>query len=172
MSAARHIPLLPVEELARRERRQSSSWPQFWDALDTVKDPEIPVVSIWELGILQDVDLADGILRITITPTYSGCPAMTTIAEDIENCLADSGYPVSIETRLAPAWSTSWISESARAALRDYGIAPPREAGEPVTCPRCGSSGVRKLSQFGSTACKALFQCGDCREPFDHFKPF
>lgn len=176
MAAAHRIPLLPAEEHERRQRRADSALQALWDVLDAVKDPEIPVISIWELGILQDIELRDERVLVTITPTYSGCPAMGQIAEDVITALAEAGYPDSeIATRLAPAWSTSWIADEAQERLRQYGIAPPGTgcAGEPVEvrCPLCGSANVRTISEFGSTACKALYQCADCAEPFDHFKP-
>ena len=175
-AAVHHIPLLPIEEHRRRLRRAESGLPQLWSLLDAVKDPEIPVISIWELGILQDIERRDGKIIVTITPTYSGCPAMDVIAEDVAIALAAGGYPDSeVVTRLAPAWSTSWIVEEAQEALRRYGIAPPGQACDgqvaPVCCPQCGSDNVRTISEFGSTACKALYQCGDCGEPFDRFKP-
>ncbi len=169
------IPLLPIEEHQRRLRRAESECPDLWVVLDAIKDPEIPVISIWELGILQDIELCEGKVLVTITPTYSGCPAMGVIAEDVVSALTEAGYPDSkIVTRLAPAWSTSWIVEEAQEALRNYGIAPPGRgcAGDAeVCCPQCGSKNVRSISEFGSTACKALYQCGDCAEPFDRFKP-
>ena len=166
------ISIMPAEEHERRARRTDSAYPELWDLLDAVKDPEIPVVSIWDLGILQDVRVEGEVAVITITPTYSGCPAMGAIEREIVECLAEGGRTGRVETRLAPAWSTSWISGSAREALRKYGIAPPRESGGAIECPLCGSGNVKVVSEFGSTACKALYQCGDCREPFDHFKPF
>lgn len=170
-----HIPLIPAAEHERRQRRAHSAVPQLWEILDEVMDPEIPVVSIWELGILQDVALIDDNVLVTITPTYSGCPAMDVIAEDIDTALSQSGFTRSeIVTRLAPAWSTSWISPQAQEKLRAYGIAPPGETADgraiAVACPRCGSTDLRRISEFGSTACKALYQCRECAEPFDHFK--
>jgi ring-1,2-phenylacetyl-CoA epoxidase subunit PaaD len=169
------IPSLPAEEHARRRRRADSPVPELWDLLDAVKDPEIPVVSLWEMGILQDIEMDGSLVRVTITPTYSGCPAMAVMAEDVESELESVGYRCEVVTRLSPAWSTRWMSEEAQQKLRDYGIAPPGggpggEAVE-VLCPRCESPGVRRLSEFGSTACKALYQCTACGEPFDHFKP-
>ncbi len=170
------IALLPVEEHQRRQRRADSTCPQLWDALDSVKDPEIPVISIWELGVLQDVELREGAVIVTITPTYSGCPAMGVMAEDVVIALREAGYSnTEVVTRLAPAWSTSWIMDEAQEALREYGIAPPGRscAGEhaEICCPQCGSSNVHSVSEFGSTACKALYKCDDCSEPFDRFKP-
>ena len=175
MTEASIIPSLPAEEHERRRRRAESPVSELWDLLDAVKDPEIPVVSLWEMGILQDIEIEGSLVRVTITPTYSGCPAMTAMAEDVVAELASAGYQCQVITRLSPAWSTSWMSDEAQRKLRDYGIAPPgggrgEEAVE-VLCPRCESSEVRRLSEFGSTACKALYQCSACGEPFDHFKP-
>ena len=166
---------------------------RVWEVLDAVPDPEIPVVSIRELGILRDIRrAADNALEIVITPTYSGCPAMYQIAEDIGTALNDAGFTNHrIETVLAPAWTTDWMTDAARDKLRQYGIAPPmgncgsnehapqerpirfvpRVVDQPA-CPRCGSSNTQRLAQFGSTACKALYRCMDCREPFDYFKPY
>lgn len=166
-----------------------------WAVLETVPDPEIPVVSIRELGILRDVRRApDGQLEVVITPTYSGCPAMSQIAEDVAHALDVAELaPYRIETTLTPAWTTDWITDAAREKLRAYGIAPPTgncgggtaPAGEqPMAfmakpkplpapaCPHCGSHHTERLAQFGSTACKALYRCIDCREPFDYFKPY
>ena len=164
-----------------------------WAVLEAVPDPEIPVVSIRELGILRDVRrAADGPLEVVITPTYSGCPAMGQIAEDVGQALDDAQLgPYRIETMLTPAWTTDWITDAAREKLRAYGIAPPtgdcgggapQASIQPVTfmpkplpapaCPRCGSPHTERLAQFGSTACKALYRCLDCREPFDYFKPY
>ncbi len=170
---ADHIPLLPLEEHQRRQRRAASDLSQLWSLLDQVKDPEIPVISVWELGVLQDIEQRAGKVIVTITPTYSGCPAMGVMAEDIVSALAAGGYPDSaVVTRLAPAWSTGWIAAEAQEALRSYGIAPPGPgSGGQISCPQCGSGHVRSISEFGSTACKALYQCGDCSEPFDRFKP-
>lgn len=167
------IDLLPAEEQERRERRAASRVPELWALLDTVMDPEIPVVSIWDLGILQDVRREGDEVIVVITPTYSGCPAMSDIETSVREAMAQAGHPrCRVEHRLAPAWSTRWILPEARERLRTYGIAPPAEAGEALTCPHCGASEVRELSAFGSTACKALYQCRACHEPFDHFKPF
>jgi ring-1,2-phenylacetyl-CoA epoxidase subunit PaaD len=162
-----------------------------WTVLETVPDPEIPVVSIRELGILRDVRrAADGVLEVVITPTYSGCPAMSQIAEDVAHALEVAKLtPYRVATVLAPAWTTDWMTAEARDKLRAYGIAPPtgncasEAPGEKVirfvpkalpapACPRCGSAHTERLAQFGSTACKALYRCIDCREPFDYFKPY
>ena len=174
--------------------RPDATLEHAWAVLEAVPDPEIPVVSIRELGILRDVRrAADGVLEVVITPTYSGCPAMSQIAEDIGHALDTAGLtPHRIATVLAPAWTTDWMTADAREKLRAYGIAPPTgdcasnaaaTAGEKVVrfvprplaapaCPRCGSAHTERLAQFGSTACKALYRCIDCREPFDYFKPY
>lgn len=146
----------------------------------TVPDPEIPVLTIEDLGILRDVEEhPDGHVRVTITPTYSGCPAMEAIRSDVTAALAGAGYDdVAVDLVLSPAWTTDWMSAEGRRKLEEYGIAPPvtREAGGPVPvalsvrCPRCGSPDTRELSRFGSTACKSLWVCNACREPFDHVK--
>ena len=176
MTDSVHIPLVPAEEYERRQRRATSGLQSLWSLLDAVTDPEIPAVSLWQLGVLQDLAMRGEVVVVTITPTYSGCPAMSVMAEDIVAALADAGYSDSeIVTRLYPAWSTSWMSDEAREKLRVYGIAPPGQcSGEravKIECPRCGSDHVRNISEFGSTACKALYQCADCSEPFDYFKP-
>lgn len=152
-----------------------------WAVLATVPDPEIPVISVVDLGIVRDVQVDANGVRIVITPTYAGCPATEVIRADIAGALAAAGIaPVSIETRLAPAWTTDWIGPAAREALRAYGIAPPcavaqGEATQALAfrprCPRCGSHRSELLSRFGATPCKALYRCAQCREPFDFFKP-
>ncbi|MFI5447471.1 1,2-phenylacetyl-CoA epoxidase subunit PaaD [Polaromonas sp. UC242_47] len=160
----------------------------IWELLDAVPDPEIPVVSIRELGILRDVREDDQGLEIIITPTYSGCPAMDQIADDIRTALAQQQLSARITTQLAPAWTTDWISAAARIKLHSYGIAPPHtlapggdrvirfaprlSAAQAVACPQCGSSHTTETSHFGSTACKALYKCLDCLEPFDYFKTY
>jgi ring-1,2-phenylacetyl-CoA epoxidase subunit PaaD len=149
--------------------------------LDEVKDPEVPALSIVELGIVRDVTVDHGNVTVLITPTYSGCPAMHAIEDDIRSCLAAKGFAnVRIETVYAPAWTTDWMTEAAREKLRAYGIAPPGRAGDApvvierrraaVTCPFCGSSDTRHTSEFGSTSCKALHVCNDCTQPFEEFK--
>ncbi|MCO5129463.1 MAG: phenylacetate-CoA oxygenase subunit PaaJ [Xanthobacteraceae bacterium] len=150
-----------------------------WDAAAQVVDPEIPVLTIADLGVLRDVSIRDGEIEVAITPTYSGCPAMNMIAVEIELALerAGLGRPV-VRTVLSPAWTTDWMSDDGRRKLRDYGIAPPRPGGgrralfgvEEVACPQCGSTDTATLSEFGSTSCKALWRCNSCREPFDYFK--
>lgn len=161
---------------------------QVWDVLEAVPDPEIPVVSIRELGILRDVRHVAGGVEIIITPTYSGCPAMGQIEDDIRAALAQHRLSARITTQLAPAWTTDWISAATKAKLRSYGIAPPHttapgsdkvirfaarhQAADAVACPQCGSVHTTETSHFGSTACKALYKCLDCLEPFDYFKPY
>ena len=144
---------------------------EVWDWLEAVPDPEIPVISVVDLGVVRDVDVQDDRVRVIITPTYSGCPAMSVIAMDIETELIKHGLKdVQIETRIAPAWTTEWLSEKGKARLEEFGIAPPQVAGGPERCPRCKSKNVEKVSQFGSTPCKAQWRCRDCIEPFDYFK--
>lgn len=144
---------------------------QVWDWLEAVPDPEIPVISVVDLGVVRDVQVDQAGVRVTITPTYTGCPAMSVIAMDIETELAKQGVTnLSLETRIAPAWTTDWLSEKGRARLETYGIAPPQSAGGPKRCPLCKSEKVERVSQFGSTPCKAQWRCRDCLEPFDYFK--
>lgn len=134
--------------------------------LETVMDPEIPVISVVDLGIVRSI----GESRVVITPTYSGCPATDVIERSIREALDLNGFrDVAIETRLDPPWTTDWISQAGKAKLHDYGIAPP-ELAKTATCPRCGSTNSREISRFGSTPCKAQWQCQDCLEPFDRFK--
>ncbi|WP_296604527.1 1,2-phenylacetyl-CoA epoxidase subunit PaaD [Nocardioides sp.] len=147
-----------------------------WKIAADIPDPELPVVTIADLGILRDVTEDDqGRVHVRITPTYSGCPAMETIRTDLIETLTAAGYRhVDVEFVLAPAWTTDWMSEEAKAKLRAYGVAPPG-AGPvsvplAVRCPQCGSLDTRESSRFGSTACKSLWVCRACREPFDHFK--
>lgn len=153
------------------------------DWLQAVADPEIPVLSVVDLGVVREVSWQDDACVVTITPTYSGCPAMYEITHAIERCLQDHGIDqFRVETRLAPAWTTDWMSEKGRAALKGYGIAPPAQSAidisgisrkhtaPAVACPHCGSANTRLISGFGSTSCKALYRCSSCREPFDYFK--
>jgi len=150
-----------------------------WEVAATVLDPELPVVTIADLGILRDVTEDDrGRVHVQITPTYSGCPAMETIRTDLVDALTVAGYSqVDVEFVLSPAWTTDWLTDEARAKLTAYGIAPPAPRGEgpvplalSVRCPQCGSLDTRESSRFGSTSCKSLWVCQSCREPFDHFK--
>jgi ring-1,2-phenylacetyl-CoA epoxidase subunit PaaD len=178
---------------------------KIWHLLEQVPDPEIPVVSIRELGILRDVrHAADGSIEVVITPTYSGCPAMGQIDDDVKAALKAAGLQAKVITQLAPAWTTDWMTETAKTKLRDYGIAPPQHAAlhhappgqviqfamksgaayankqrangqldyQNVPCPRCASSNTTETSHFASTACKALYKCLSCLEPFDYFKPY
>jgi ring-1,2-phenylacetyl-CoA epoxidase subunit PaaD len=150
-----------------------------WEIAAKVVDPEIPVLTIADLGVLREVAVNDGRVEVTITPTYSGCPAMNMIALEIELALEREGFRKSkIRTVLSPAWTTDWMSEDGRRKLREYGIAPPQAASsrralfgvDQVACPQCGSDNTEVLSEFGSTSCKALWRCKNCREPFDYFK--
>jgi ring-1,2-phenylacetyl-CoA epoxidase subunit PaaD len=176
----------PVMDADRLSRRVMAAWA----VLDTVPDPEVPALSLRDLGVVREVTPRaardGGGLEVVLTPTYSGCPATEVIAESVKSALESQGLgPVAVKHRLAPAWTTDWISESGRRKLREYGVAPPEHlseanAGRPqpirlrprnVACPRCGSLSTERLSAFGSTACKALHRCLVCREPFEHFKP-
>lgn len=150
-----------------------------WALLRDVPDPEVPVLSVVEFGMVREVvEDEDGCLLVTLTPTYSGCPATEAIAADVQAALAPLGR-VRLQQRLDPAWTTAWLSPEARDKLRAYGIAPPCTGGEgqavrlqqAIPCPRCGHARSERLSQFGSTACKALYRCLGCREPFEYFKP-
>jgi ring-1,2-phenylacetyl-CoA epoxidase subunit PaaD len=150
-----------------------------WDAAASVVDPEIPVLTIADLGVLRAVDVSDGHVEVAITPTYSGCPAMNMIALEIELALQREGFlDAKVRTVLSPAWTTDWMSEDGRRKLREYGIAPPLPTSsrralfgvQQVACPQCSSNDTELLSEFGSTSCKALWRCKSCREPFDYFK--
>ena len=148
--------------------------------LREVTDPEIPVLSIMDMGVVRDVTQDEKDVLVKITPTYSGCPAMDTIATDIKIKLDEAGYNTTVKLVLSPAWTTDWITENGRRELEKYGIAAPLDDSSDkralfdgeriVKCTNCGSTNTKMVSQFGSTACKALFQCEDCLEPFDYFK--
>ena len=158
----------------------------IWELLEEVKDPEVPVLSVIDLGIVRQVQISEVLgekktIEVTITPTYSGCPAMDVISMDIRLKLIEKGYKdVTIKQQLSPAWSTDWMSEEGKEKLRKYGIAPPNPKQqfcssemflqEIVACPRCHSTHTELISQFGSTACKAMYRCLDCKEAFDYFK--
>ncbi|MCI2399259.1 1,2-phenylacetyl-CoA epoxidase subunit PaaD [Aliiroseovarius subalbicans] len=143
---------------------------QIWDWLDAVPDPEIPVISLVDLGIIRDVTWEGDMLNVTVTPTYSGCPATTQINEDILAGLAANGLTnVTLKRQLSPAWTTDWLTEKGAASLEKFGIAPPAK-GVPARCPNCHGTDLEKSSQFGSTPCKALWKCRSCLEPFDYFK--
>jgi len=192
----------PAPGAVRATRTRAQREEAAWAVLDTVPDPEVPALSLRDLGVVRDVLTRDdeggvGVLEVVLTPTYSGCPATEVIARSVAAALEEEGLgPVKVTQRLAPAWTTDWMSESGRRKLREYGIAPPehleptgtdgRSRGapgdavparpirlrlRPVACPRCGSAETERLSAFGSTACKALHRCLACREPFEHFKP-
>lgn len=142
--------------------------------LEQVVDPEIPVLTIGDMGILRDVTVADdGMVRVVVTPTYSGCPAMDLIRDEIVDALAAAGIDrVTVDMVFSPPWTTEWMSDHAKEKLRAFGIAPPGSTAgaDPVLCPRCASASTRTVSEFGSTACKALMVCEHCGEPFDRFK--
>lgn len=150
----------------------------IWKILETVKDPEVPVLSVVDLGVIRAVELEEQQVRVTITPTYTGCPAMDMISMHIKMALNAAGYQTSIQTVLSPAWTTDWMTENGKQQLKAYGIAPP--VGKSfdqayldnliVPCPQCNSTHTVLVSQFGSTACKALYKCEECKEPFDYFK--
>lgn len=153
-----------------------------WAALDAVPDPEVPVLSVRDLGIVRDVREAPGAeggVEVVLTPTYSGCPATEVIASSVREALQAAGFErVAVTHQLAPAWTTDWISAEGRRKLREYGIAPPGSVSDTIrirprgiACPRCGSEDTERLSAFGATACKALHRCLACHEPFEHFKP-
>lgn len=154
----------------------------IYDYLGEVKDPEVPVLSIIDLGIVRDIHWDDDELEVIITPTYNGCPAMDMISTNIRVMLSTLGFKkIKITKVLSPAWTTEWMSEEGKRKLKEYGIAPPNplqqvcdqkyfQANEAVQCPRCNSLHTHRISEFGSTACKSLYQCDDCKEPFDYFK--
>ena len=198
--------IAPQRPLDERQQLSESEQTTLWALLDELTDPEIPVITLREMGILRALRRgADGRVEVVITPTYSGCPAMEQIHDDIAAALARAGVAARVVTQLAPAWTTDWMTAEAREKLRAYGIAPPHSAAAaalaaegqsvvrfaanmragraggtsagggfgtepPVACPQCGSTNTTETSHFGSTACKALYRCLDCMEPFDHFK--
>lgn len=155
---------------------------KIWQLLSTVTDPEVPVLTVMDLGIVRDVKVNEEQIEVIITPTYSGCPALDMITMNIKLLLIEHGYKnVKVTSVLSPAWTTDWMSEEGKMKLKEYGIAPPNPkqqvcddklfaADEAVQCPHCDSWHTRRISEFGSTACKALYQCNDCKEPFDYFK--
>lgn len=165
------------------ESRTRTPQQDAWDIAATVCDPEIPVLTIADLGILRNVQVTDNKVTVTITPTYSGCPAMDAIRDDLYTAFKKEGYKdVHVDLVLAPAWTTDWMTEAGKQKLQQYGIAPPTgnsKAGGhsgpirlslAVKCPQCSSLNTKELTRFGSTSCKALYVCQDCREPFDYFK--
>lgn len=152
-----------------------------WDILKKVSDPEIPVLTVVDMGVVREVTEKEGELLVSITPTYSGCPAMNEIESNIRWALEEAGYDhVNVETRLSPPWTTDWMTDEGKEKLLEYGIAPPEGSSadksvlfgeaKKVMCPQCRSRNTTMVSQFGSTACKALYKCNDCKEPFDYFK--
>ncbi len=155
---------------------------KIWRILETVTDPEVPVLTIIDLGIVRDVKINEEQIEIIITPTYSGCPAMDMITMNIRLALLENGYKnIKVTSVLAPAWSTDWMSEAGKIKLKEYGIAPPNskqqvcktdlfQKEEAIQCPLCNSYHTHRISEFGSTACKSLYQCDECKEPFDYFK--
>jgi len=155
---------------------------KIWEILETVTDPEVPVLTIIDLGIVRDVKIQGNEIAITITPTYSGCPAMDMITINIRLALLEKNYKnIKVISVLTPAWTTDWMSEEGKRKLKEYGIAPPTpkqqlcspglfQKEEAIQCPLCNSYHTHRISEFGSTACKALYQCDDCKEPFDYFK--
>lgn len=179
-----------VAALPMTSRVRAATEQKVWDLLARVPDPEIPVISVVDLGIVREVECVEGgdSVVVTVTPTYSGCPATEVIAQAICDALSAAGIASpSVRTRISPAWTTDWLSEAGRKRLREYGIAPPvgraarehlvpisqlfAQATDPIVqCPRCDSKQARKVSEFGSTPCKALYQCESCKEPFDYFK--
>lgn len=175
------------------QKEPSEPFYAVWNLLESVTDPEIPVVNLREMGILRSVRQTAAGLEVVITPTYSGCPAMSQMHDDVANALSIAGMAARVLTQIAPAWSTDWMTPEGREKLRAYGIAPPHAShcGESnaniiqfasknraaradlaVPCPQCGSQNTTETSHFGSTACKALYRCLDCLEPFDYFKPY
>lgn len=150
---------------------------KIWRILENVTDPEIPVLTIVDLGIVRGIKNNDSEVEVIITPTYTGCPAMDMIAVNIRLALIENGYKnIKITSVLSPSWTTDWMSQAGKEKLKKYGIAPPISRSErnsladKIQCPQCQSGNVKLISQFGSTACKALYQCNDCKEPFDYFK--
>lgn len=173
----RELPLGP----SRRPSRADDA--ALWDLAATVCDPEIPVLTLADLGVLRDAYVHEGQAVVVITPTYSGCPAMDTMADDLVTTISSAGYSeVRVEKVLRPAWTTDWMSAEGRDKLSQYGIAPPTGQSAPgsssgpvrlalsVKCPQCGSLKTREMTRFGSTSCKALWVCRECMEPFDYFK--
>ena len=194
MSTTPSTPSTPLPNGPIAAKQVTDAHHEVWTLLETVTDPEIPVVSLREMGVLRAVrEGTDGLLEVVITPTYSGCPAMDQMGDDVRAALAEAGLTANVVTQLAPAWSTEWMTPEGREKLRAYGIAPPpvgavdacsrsivqftaknraKSLRQTVNCPQCGSENTTEISHFGSTACKALYKCLDCFEPFDYFKPY
>ncbi len=162
---------MAATRLSRCDVVSRATTEQVREWLDGVPDPEIPVISVVDLGIVRDVTWQGDTLEVAVTPTYSGCPATSVIAMDIETALRNRGIDdLRIVTQIAPAWTSDWLSDKGRARLEEYGIAPPRASGGPDRCPHCHAQDVERVSQFGSTPCKAQWRCRECLEPFDYFK--
>jgi ring-1,2-phenylacetyl-CoA epoxidase subunit PaaD len=141
---------------------------KIWELLNTVPDPEIPVISVVELGVVRDVTFSNNNYIISITPTYSGCPAVKAFQDDIKTCLNENNISnFELKIVYSPAWTTDWMTDATKEKLRKYGIAPPSDI---VICPQCNSEKTTLISDFGATACKALYKCSDCLEPFEFFK--
>lgn len=147
--------------------------------LETVSDPEIPVLSVIDLGVVREIEVSDEMIYVVITPTYSGCPAMHAMEINIRKAIAPLGKKIHVTTVLSPAWTTDWMTEDGKKKLKEYGIAPPMDETDretlfsesvAVPCPKCNSINTKSISRFGSTSCKAHYQCNDCKEPFDYFK--
>lgn len=168
---AQIIPTLHPLYSQRLARRQQSQSPELWNRLDTVCDPELPGVTLWDLGVLQDILVTDSCIEVAITLTYSGCPAVHTMKDDIKACLSEvqPDHDIVVKVLLSPAWSTDMMSPEAKNQLNGINIAAPDD-NDVVQCPLCGSHNTLLLSQFGSTACKALYRCNNCLETFDYFK--
>jgi ring-1,2-phenylacetyl-CoA epoxidase subunit PaaD len=181
--------LTAAEERVARPRPQDAASARVWDIAATVNDPDIPVLSIEDLGVLRSAEVVDGAAVVSITPTYSGCPCVHAISDDLVKALHQAGYEKAVvQTVLAPAWTSDWLSEHGRQKLLEYGIAPPtgkstvQKAGPArtrsvhlamsVKCPQCGSLHTKETSRFGATLCKALYVCQDCQEPFEYFKVY
>ena len=141
---------------------------EIWKLLETIPDPEIPVISVVELGVVRDIKIENEKISVIVTPTYSGCPAIQQMQDDIKQTLIDNGLKnFEIVTQLSPAWTTDWMSKETKEKLKKYGIAPPENI---IECPQCNSKNIEIISEFSSTACKALYRCNKCLEPFDYFK--
>ena len=163
------IPLADEAVFVRQQVRQRSPFKFLYDVLDAVSDPEIPILSIWDMGILQDIEVGGGCIVVVITPTYSGCPAMSVIEADIVQALQQAAFAnVFVQLRLTPVWTTDWMSIGAQKRLVEFGVSAPSE----LCCPQCDIHDVELVSEFGSTACKALYRCRTCFETFDYFKRF
>jgi ring-1,2-phenylacetyl-CoA epoxidase subunit PaaD len=177
--------LTEVEERITRPRPDDEASRRVWDIAATVCDPDIPVITIEDLGVLRSASVVDGKAVVAITPTYSGCPCINVIGDDIRAALQNAGFEATVRTVLAPAWTSDWISEAGKQKLLEYGIAPPTGKSRPigsgaapvrltmsVKCPQCGSLHTKETARFGATLCKALYVCQDCQEPFEYFKVY